>query len=275
MKRINLTTVDRPQVDIDLAGHVIQSTVIANAKKNPNFQNPVIFFDVVRKWISINETWMSKGCSDPNAIVALPTRGKIFVTSFFKGKFTIYLFSISSKNKYCEKCFQLFATWNLRGHVFKLQELPENERYCPPLTIRVRDCRTFGRFTLVGTHVLNSLHRYLQTGEKEKEKLEKAGQTNRSFLLYTFLDEWSEVILTTTSKFTPWLIPHHKCWNTRFHVTLEEEMFWKMLELLSFTQPVLYFTCSSTCKCRQKFTSYVGALQAKFVGPVGSAWGGG
>ncbi|KAK2574260.1 Fer-1-like protein 4 [Acropora cervicornis] len=99
MKRINLTTVDRPQVDIDLAGHVIQSTVIANAKKNPNFQNPVIFFDV---------------------------------------------------------------------------ELPENERYCPPLTIRVRDCRTFGRFTLVGTHVLNSLHRYLQTGEKEKEKLEKA-----------------------------------------------------------------------------------------------------
>lgn len=48
MKRINLTTVDRPQVDIDLAGHVIQSTVIANAKKNPNFQNPVCFFDVVR-----------------------------------------------------------------------------------------------------------------------------------------------------------------------------------------------------------------------------------
>ncbi|KXJ13200.1 Otoferlin [Exaiptasia diaphana] len=101
MKRINLTTVDRPQVDIDLAGHVIQSTVITNAKKNPNFQNPVCFFDV---------------------------------------------------------------------------ELPENERYCPPLTIRVRDCRTFGRFTLVGTHVLNSLHRYLQSGEKEKEKIEIAEQ---------------------------------------------------------------------------------------------------
>ena len=48
MKRINLTTVDRPQVDIDCAGHVIQSTVISNAKKNPNFQNPVCFFDVVR-----------------------------------------------------------------------------------------------------------------------------------------------------------------------------------------------------------------------------------
>lgn len=72
----------------------------------------------------------------------------------------------------------IFAIITLIVSIFPLpQELPENERYCPPLTIRVRDCRTFGRFTLVGTHVLNSLHRYLQTGEKEKEKLEKAGQT--------------------------------------------------------------------------------------------------
>ena len=63
------------------------------------------------------------------------------------------------------------------GSDVSFQELPENERYCPPLTVRVRDCRTFGRFTLVGTHVLNSLHRYLQTGEKEKEKLEKDGKS--------------------------------------------------------------------------------------------------
>ena len=84
MKRINLTTVDRPQVDIDLAGHVIQSTVIANAKKNPNFQNPVIFFDVVRKWILINVTRMSKGCSDPNAIVAFTPGCKILLLAFLK-----------------------------------------------------------------------------------------------------------------------------------------------------------------------------------------------
>ena len=47
MKRVNLTTVDRPQVDADCAGHVAQSTVIVNAKKNPNFANPVAYFDVV------------------------------------------------------------------------------------------------------------------------------------------------------------------------------------------------------------------------------------
>ena len=29
-------------------------------------------------------------------------------------------------------------------------ELPEQEMYCPPLTIRVVDCRSFGRFTLGG-----------------------------------------------------------------------------------------------------------------------------
>ena len=49
MKRVNLTTVDRPQVDADCAGHVVQSTVIVNAKKNPNFANPVAYFDVVSK----------------------------------------------------------------------------------------------------------------------------------------------------------------------------------------------------------------------------------
>lgn len=40
-------------------------------------------------------------------------------------------------------------------------ELPDQELYCPPLTIRVMDCRSFGRFTLVGTHAIASLSRYL------------------------------------------------------------------------------------------------------------------
>merc|ERR1719347_905595 len=40
-------------------------------------------------------------------------------------------------------------------------ELPEQEIYCPPLTIRVVDCRSFGRYTLVGTHTSNSIHKFL------------------------------------------------------------------------------------------------------------------
>lgn len=74
MKRINLTTVDRPQVDIDLAGNVIQSTVIANAKKNPNFQNPVIFFDVVRKSILLTLSFHS--CSSWEVETRYPNQAK-------------------------------------------------------------------------------------------------------------------------------------------------------------------------------------------------------
>ena len=62
MKRVNLTTVDRPQVDIDCAGQVVTSTVIANAKKNPNFSSPITFFDVVRirLFFILDTTWCSK-----------------------------------------------------------------------------------------------------------------------------------------------------------------------------------------------------------------------
>ncbi|XP_066141603.1 otoferlin-like isoform X2 [Euwallacea fornicatus] len=40
-------------------------------------------------------------------------------------------------------------------------DLPEQELYRPPLTIRVVDCRSFGRYTLVGSHTINSIHKYI------------------------------------------------------------------------------------------------------------------
>lgn len=54
-------------------------------------------------------------------------------------------------------------------------ELPEQEIYCPPLTIRVVDCRSFGRFTLVGTHVINTIHKFLYhpITKKDREAAEK------------------------------------------------------------------------------------------------------
>ena len=98
-------TVDKPRVDVECAGHIIQSSVIMNAKKNPNFSTTVKFLDI---------------------------------------------------------------------------ELPEQEMYCPPLTIRVVDCRSFGRFTLVGTHVINSIHKFLYkpTTKREKEANEKKWKEN-------------------------------------------------------------------------------------------------
>ena len=100
LKRVHWLTVDKPRVDVECAGHVIQSSVIMNAKRNPNFSTTVKFLDI---------------------------------------------------------------------------ELPEQDIYCPPLTIRVVDCRSFGRFTLVGTHVINSIHKFLYhpVTKKDKEILEK------------------------------------------------------------------------------------------------------
>ncbi|XP_014771959.1 otoferlin isoform X1 [Octopus bimaculoides] len=100
LKRLQLTHVDRPRIDIECAGHILQSSVIANAKKNPNFSILVKFFDV---------------------------------------------------------------------------ELPENELYCPPITIRCVDCRSFGRFVLVGSHIIKSLSKfmYVPTTKRAKDALKK------------------------------------------------------------------------------------------------------
>ena len=47
LKRIHLLTVDRPRVDIECAGHILYSSVIPNAKKNPNFNTPVKHLELV------------------------------------------------------------------------------------------------------------------------------------------------------------------------------------------------------------------------------------
>ncbi|XP_063373180.1 otoferlin-like [Cydia amplana] len=95
LKRVHLLAVDKPRVDIECAGNILYSSVIQNAKRNPNFTNPVKFVDV---------------------------------------------------------------------------ELPDQDLYRPPLTIRVVDCRSFGRITLVGTHTINSIHKYIYTPMSKRER---------------------------------------------------------------------------------------------------------
>ncbi|KAG5866594.1 hypothetical protein JTB14_013113 [Gonioctena quinquepunctata] len=49
-------------------------------------------------------------------------------------------------------------------------DLPEQELYRPPLTIRAVDCRSFGRYTLVGTHMINSIHKYTYTPMTKRDR---------------------------------------------------------------------------------------------------------
>ncbi|XP_068580675.1 otoferlin isoform X14 [Cebidichthys violaceus] len=101
LKRINLAQVDRPRVDIECAGRGVQSVLIQNYKKNPNFSTLVKWFEV---------------------------------------------------------------------------DLPENELLHPPLNIRVVDCRAFGRYTLVGTHAVSSLRRFIySTPDKTSNNWATAG----------------------------------------------------------------------------------------------------
>ncbi|KAG9336193.1 hypothetical protein JZ751_002540 [Albula glossodonta] len=86
LKRVNLAQVDRPRVDIECAGRGVQSALIPNYKKNPNFSTLVKWFEV---------------------------------------------------------------------------DLPENELLHPPLNIRVVDCRAFGRYTLVGSHAVTSIRKFI------------------------------------------------------------------------------------------------------------------
>ncbi|XP_077345115.1 otoferlin isoform X4 [Lithobates pipiens] len=86
LKRVNLAQVDRPRVDIECAGKGVQSALIQNYKKNPNFSTLVKWFEV---------------------------------------------------------------------------DLPENELLHPPLNVRVVDCRAFGRYTLVGSHAVSSLRKFI------------------------------------------------------------------------------------------------------------------
>ncbi|VVC45932.1 Hypothetical protein CINCED_3A016890 [Cinara cedri] len=121
LKRVHLMTVDKPRVDIECAGHILYSSIIQNARKNPNFSTPVKFLEL---------------------------------------------------------------------------ELPEQELYRPPLTIRAVDCRSFGRFTLVGTHLINSIHRYMYvpTTKKEREAIER----NKSLMQLQQIE--SKKNLTNTSR---------------------------------------------------------------------------
>uniref|UniRef100_A0A8C9VL99 Otoferlin n=1 Tax=Scleropages formosus TaxID=113540 RepID=A0A8C9VL99_SCLFO len=103
LKRVNLAQVDRPRVDIECAGKGVQSALIQNYKKNPNFSTLVKWFEV---------------------------------------------------------------------------DLPENELLHPPLNIRVVDCRAFGRYTLVGSHAVTSLRKFIYGGPDKNTSLWSSAGTS-------------------------------------------------------------------------------------------------
>lgn len=46
LKRIHFMSVDKPRIDVECSGKILSSSIIQNAKKNPNFVNMLKFFDL-------------------------------------------------------------------------------------------------------------------------------------------------------------------------------------------------------------------------------------
>ncbi|XP_071949270.1 myoferlin-like isoform X3 [Antedon mediterranea] len=85
MKKFQLASVTSPSIEFEVGGKVIESKVIKNTKKNPNFDTPLMFLEVM---------------------------------------------------------------------------LPKEELYTPPMNLKIRDHRAFGRKPIVGIHVVKSLQEY-------------------------------------------------------------------------------------------------------------------
>ena len=59
MKRYQLASVSSPSIEFECGGHVVHSTIIKNTQKNPNFDQPLFFFDVVS--VFLLRHWSKKG----------------------------------------------------------------------------------------------------------------------------------------------------------------------------------------------------------------------
>ena len=49
MRKFHLTSVTSPSVEVEVGGQIVKSNVIRNARRNPNFDDPLLFFDIVSK----------------------------------------------------------------------------------------------------------------------------------------------------------------------------------------------------------------------------------
>jgi len=47
MRKFQLSNVVSPNVEIEVGGQIVRSKVIKNAARNPNFDEPTLFFDIV------------------------------------------------------------------------------------------------------------------------------------------------------------------------------------------------------------------------------------
>ncbi|XP_071169318.1 myoferlin-like isoform X13 [Mytilus edulis] len=127
MKKFQLSSVTSPSIEFECGGHVLESKIIKNTKKNPNFEEPILFFDVM---------------------------------------------------------------------------LPREELYMPPMNVRIKDHREFGRKPTVGIHVIKSLETFrcnpLMPGEEEQTEVQGESQSHADYV--QLLDEAVSRVQSSSSQ---------------------------------------------------------------------------
>jgi len=93
MEKFQLTDISCPQILLECGAHQMETEIIRNVKKSPNFQKPLLYFDMM---------------------------------------------------------------------------IPSEEKYAPPLTLKIVDHRNFGRKPVVGVHVIKTLAKHRVDRESDK-----------------------------------------------------------------------------------------------------------
>ena len=47
MKKFQLASVTSPSIEMEVGGKIVKSKVIRNTNRNPNFEDPLLFYDIV------------------------------------------------------------------------------------------------------------------------------------------------------------------------------------------------------------------------------------
>ncbi len=84
------------------------------------------------------------------------------------------------------------------------QELPENEMFWPPATIRLVDCRKFGREVLVGTCTITNLQNNIWVPPEERQRMLEE-QRRKKLAILPAARQMHEQLLEQQQKLSPYI----------------------------------------------------------------------
>ncbi|KAH8869934.1 Myoferlin [Schistosoma japonicum] len=110
MRKYKLASVNSPSVEFEIGGKVVESTIIKNVKKNPNFKSPLLFLDVLLPKEEIYLPPMNICVRDHRAFGQKPMVGVHVLTDF--QAFKMDLKQIDDKIDWWSKFYASIGEWD-------------------------------------------------------------------------------------------------------------------------------------------------------------------